>query len=407
MIKANILRAVAFLLFTKANVIRAVDYQSAALDLVAKSSGNGEVDHWPEFCDLSSPGTTFLSCPRGAVCSFNFDDFASGICMCQTYTWGYREKNILPSDSVGQEYSCVRDPEETFWSIITLSLIICTAFDLCYKQVRMLLMMKKAGGLKYNVATSATFFGILSSFFSGAQLVFGALCYCLFNPGTALHWSDRPNQWYVDYWWLIVLCFQIMHYEILVAWIDLVKKSTSLTRKRTKVLTFAQWFIRLFNVTFQIFANLTWSFTTEALAFSAMLNAVYGWVSITLTVIGGFQLMRVLCANRSDKSHPNWEATQSIKACIIQYIPYIILMSQFYSGFWALDFVVPGYHGRYPTENWTWLFFLYFMAANFMIRIWFFYVKHGNKKTLAKVETPSKPNILFATLDKLLGNKTD
>jgi hypothetical protein len=240
--------------------------------------------------------------------------------------------------------------------------------------IHLIRCMKKAKVWVNNVATRVLIFSLVSSL--GA---FIHICSILFGT-TQL----GPSYFFLHIMRTlgIAIATLFMHlaiYEVVVAWIDLVQKTATLSRATAPTLTFAKYFIRgflsvycVFTIYCYIVANTDFFF-----AVTLILDVVY----LIASNLSGRSIRRLLLPDPDDKSHANYPAAESIKT-------YYSSITKAFSVliFWYLSWNI--FFSAMPTIGVAMMFIQYMWESPFMIVIGvivqYIKVRHKDKNSMRR-----------------------
>lgn len=260
--------------------------------------------------ELSSDGwqtcTSELDCPVSMWCWLNPISLDSGYCECFN-AWGFTRKlptKDMPLYTLNPEDRCE-------WKGLTPMLLLSTIFMALWYQfwfysqlVFVIRCIRRAEAWNNNVATRT----LICLLFCAVGVTGVTLCH-LFGPldksgilfdGVRSYLIGWTSAWQY-----------IMLYELVVAWIDLVQKSATLSRSTAPTLIAAKYFIRICVFVYAIFV--TYVFATGSWATYALFNLIIKLVYIVIINFSGRSLRRMLVPDPDDKSHANFPAAESIR----------------------------------------------------------------------------------------------
>jgi ABC-type multidrug transport system fused ATPase/permease subunit len=299
----------------------------------------------------------------------------SGVCMCDSFYGSYRRLPTPDSpetfgpDGFAHDDLCAKNVTMqvvyTLWSLMLVALNVVLLTDIITTIVR----LKKSNALKFNVAGRSL---VICAFHNLFELTL-SMVYMM------LHLSWDKGYWFHDNIRSSVLSFaalttNLVHLEVLVAWIDLVQKAATLSRTSNKILIAIQWFLRIFVVA----ACLVYVYFFFSGVDLGSLVVLLALVTLIAIQIAGRVLRRTLCPNLNDKTHANYKAAEAIRFFYtflgtwepLNYF-FVLLRPILLTGrdYGALAFLVQPVNFVLPGSIFT--------------ASWITYLKFGNKKVLA------------------------
>jgi len=252
--------------------------------------------------------------------------------------------------------------------------------------IHLIRCMKKAKVWVNNVATRVLIFSLVSAlgaFIYICSILFGTtqlgpsyfLLQIVFPLGVAI----------------ATLFIHLAIYEVVVAWIDLVQKTATLSRATAPTLTFAKYFIRGFLSVYCVFTLYCYivSKTDFFFAVTLILDVVY----LIACNFSGRSMRRLLLPDPDDKSHANYPAAESIKN-------YYISITKAYSIliFWYLSWNI--FFSAIATIGPAMIFIQFMWECPFMVAIGVIvqYIKFGNRKALLQFQ--KEPTFLDKLTEK-------
>jgi hypothetical protein len=190
-------------------------------------------------------------------------------------------------------------------------------FHVALEIIHLIRCMKKAKVWINNVATRVLVISLVSAL--------GAFIYicCILFGTTQL----GPSHFLLRVMYpaavsIATLFFHLAIYEVVVAWIDLVQKTATLSRATAPTLTYAKYLIRAILSVYCVFTLYCYIVSQVEVfyAVTLILDVVY----LIASNLSGRSMRRLLLPDPDDKSHANYPAAESIKN-------YYISMTKAYS----------------------------------------------------------------------------
>jgi len=330
--------------------------------------------------------TSEIDCPMSMWCWLNPVSLDSSYCECFN-AFGFTRKlptKDTPLYTLNPEDRCERQGWTTMMYLASIFMAFWWQFWFYSQLVFVIRCIRRAEAWTNNVATRT----LILLVFSCVGVTAATLCY-LFSPNDKSGVLFDGVRSYCIGW---VSAWQnIMLYELVVAWIDLVQKTATLSRSTAPTLIAAKYFIRICVISYAIFV--TYVFASGTWASFALLNLAIKIIYLIIINFSGRSLRRMLVPDPDDKSHANFPAAESIRqlyVCLtisivnqtLVEISWLILMGS--AAFLGTQMII----GAILWQGSMMIIFYIVLQ----------YVKFGSRKSIRKFE--SEPTFL----DNLVGN---
>lgn len=250
-------------------------------------------------------------CPAQMYCHIDPNYAYKGTCSCS----GLHSKELAPPKFTGNELAMPKSRDDcrkihrTLW----LAVAYWTVYGILYARLLTgLLMMAyrvyKNGGAKLNSS--------YLSLFGSAALCFGELCrsaaYVIVRANWDTNWGFFDWVFHMSYLFSLVFGYWY-RYEIICTWFDLFQKSVNLSKRSSiaaQIIRLTIKLIGLFSLTLGILM------ASKIFDFRDLVNLAGFFHFIFLSsscVIAAPLIIRVLCKDMRNVTHPNWKAAAAIR----------------------------------------------------------------------------------------------
>jgi hypothetical protein len=250
-------------------------------------------------------------CPAQMYCHIDPNYAYQGTCSCA----GLHSKELTPPKFTGNELAMPKSRDDcrkihrTLW----LAVAFWTMYAILYARLFTgLLMMAhrvyKNGGAKFNSS--------YLSLFGCAALCFGELCRSSSYIIVRANWDSNWGffDWFFHMSNLIPLVFGYWYrYEIICTWFDLFQKSVNLSKRSSiaaQIIRLAIKVMGLFSLTLGILM------AAKIFDFRDLVNIAGFFHLVVLSsscVLAAPLIIRVLCKDMRNVTHPNWKAAAAIR----------------------------------------------------------------------------------------------
>lgn len=259
------------------------------------------------------PCKTAAECPVGMWCLRNpVTDDGSLFCDCNT-GYGFSRKLPTPNTPLhtfNQNDYCEVSGANRFMIIMLAFLGFYTYFRVFSSVTHLIGCMKKAKTWVNNVAARTLIFLLINSTANFLYINCTLFATTKAGPSVFLFVTAYPVT-------LAINCLfqKLALYEVVVAWIDLVQKTSSLSRTTAPTLTFAKYFIRAILLMYGVFT--LYAFIVSNVDLFFVVNVILDILYLIIFNISGRSLRRLLLPDPDDKSHANYPAAESIRSYYI------------------------------------------------------------------------------------------
>jgi hypothetical protein len=256
------------------------------------------------------PCKTTAECPVGLWCLPNpVSDDGSLFCDCNT-GYGYSRKLPTPNTplyTLNPNDYCEVSGTNRFLIIMLAFLGYHTYSRVLFAIIHLIRCMKKAKTWVNNVATRTLIFLLIDS--TASFVYINCVLFGTTKTGPSLFLFGTV---YPVVLALSSLSHKLSTWELVVAWIDLVQKTATLSRTTAPTLTAAKYFLRAVLLVYCVFTLYTFIVTNVDLFF--VVNVLLDIAYLIIFNISGRSLRRLLLPDPDDKSHANYPAAESIRS---------------------------------------------------------------------------------------------
>jgi len=324
-----------------------------------------------EVPDSCTPGKEY-ECPSTYSC-FGTGIPGVGYCNCAAYYAFVRAPPTLDTLAT-DEYTCASSGLPWTMAVIVLLVVAIGNAQSIHEQIVLAIRLKKHGVLKNNVATRLLFL----NFWGNNIAHFGIMVIMLMNM-----FKIDPNMYLHDYIRSVFFGMMALYrfpivFEALVAWIDIVQKSATLTRTMSKGLTIIQYLLRVAAIF--IAATAMWLYYKDKKIQYVNIDMQLHKILPVVILLAAWRLNSILCP-KMDKKSKNYSKAYGIWVLAITVV---ICMCGYYSG---IQMFIRNFFDA-SMGNFTAFGTAFWHISDLICgKAWIAYIKRGNKKILSQYES--------------------
>lgn len=312
-----------------------------------------------------------FQCPAQMHCQIDKRYPRGGMCECYRYNSYSRIAPARDDNELTNTFE--RSDCQVYWPTnlfnVFLAVMNCWILGgLVIKIILTIYRVKKNGGYKLNsscIALTTMPIQVVADFI-------GNLIPLISGMGWDPYWTlyDERKFAYI----LFYLGANIYKFEIMVAWLDLVQKTKTLSKRSSTSITVCRFFLRLVNILTALAGTMT--FYGNKYDFYLWLNGSISPIIMITTALSGISIQRVLCKNMNDVTNPNWKAAAAIRRVYL-----CSVVGEYAIGQIRIYFIKTLFNPLTGSIAWYLGAYRDYCKAE-MVRVWFNYLLYGNRRYL-------------------------
>lgn len=312
-----------------------------------------------------------FQCPAQMHCQIDKTYPKGGMCECYRYNSHARIAPGRDDDELTNTFR--RTDCQVYWptNVFNVFLAAMNCWILGGLLIKILLTIyrvQKNGGYKLNsscIALTTIPIQVISDFLMNLLPLYSSM-------GWDPYWEvyDARKSGYVLYYFGA----NIYKFEIIVAWLDLVQKTKTLSKRSSTSINVFRMILRLVNVMTASAGIMV--FYGNKFELNIWLNGSISPIIMVSVALSGIAIQRVLCKNMSDVTNPNWKAAAAIRRVYLANV-----IGEYAIGQIRILFLKVLFNPLTGSISWYLGAYRDFCKAE-MVRVWFNYLLYGNRRYL-------------------------